>query len=178
MSLNKHMRKNYFHKVTVLLICAVLILVCSGCSFKKAPEDSSITQSTFSDNDSSASTSNNEDVSDITTTDNGQGTDLAPTDSQIQDENEDDEENANDENVGILWHPDNSWVFVNNSWLNIRNGPSTDNAIMTEVYHAQALRRTAVSDYWSEIVLPDGRTGYAYNSYLSLTPVRETEIEQ
>jgi uncharacterized protein YgiM (DUF1202 family) len=55
--------------------------------------------------------------------------------------------------------------------LNIRSGPSTDDAIITEVYYSQALRRISVSDYWSLIILPDGQEGYAYNSYLSLEPL-------
>ena len=152
-------------QAAVLFVCLVLLLIISGCSL--VSDDHEKTDSEIID--SSASISDNTTVSDSLGSDS-QTAGSEPTDNQSVDDTTDETKGE-----GIQWYPDNSWVYVDNSWLNIRNGPSTDNAVIAEVYQAQALKRVAVSDYWSEIVLPDGRTGYAYNSYLSLMPVEEIE---
>lgn len=147
-----------YHTAAVFL-CSLILIASSGCSLVPSKDDTTMNSSiTGSESDfivNSSQTAGSE-----------------PTDDQNG------SEDPGDESDGILWYPDNTWVFVDNSWLNIRNGPSTDNAIITEVYHAQPLKRVAVSDYWSEIILPDGRKGYAYNSYLSLIPVEGIEVEQ
>lgn len=152
-------------QAAVLVICLFLLLIISGCSL--VSDDNEQSDSEIIDSSTSFSDSNS--VSDSLGSDS-QTAGSEPTDNQSVDDTTDE---TKDE--GIQWYPDNSWVYIDNSWLNIRNGPSTDNAVITEVYQAQALKRVAVSDYWSEIVLPDGRTGYAYNSYLSLMPVEEIE---
>jgi len=66
---------------------------------------------------------------------------------------------------------DNSWVYVNTAWLNIRQGPSTESEILTQVYYGQALQRTAAGRDWSAVLLEGGLAGYAFNSYLSLDPL-------
>lgn len=156
----------------VITISLVVIVFVSGCSIKKIQKDSSESQPSSQTSDMSENPTAEPGVSDITVSSETQHADLPSTDIT------DNEEPTESEDIGIRWYPDNSWVFVNNSWLNIRSGPSTDNPILTEVYYSQALKRTAVADYWSEIILPDGRTGYAYNSYLSLVPVEDLDTEQ
>lgn len=153
--------RNIYYTAAIFL-CSLILITFSGCSLISSKDDTTKNSSIIvSESDLTVGSS--------------QTAGSEPIDDQ---EGQDGSEDSGDESDGILWYPDNTWVFVDNSWLNIRNGPSTDNAIITEVYHAQPLKRVAVSDYWSEIILPDGRKGYAYNSYLSLIPVEGIEVEQ
>lgn len=140
-------RKSMF--VLIAVFCCALIFALTSCSLgffgaEEKPENTESVESSDNDSDTAASSTDSEKVV---------------------------SESLSGQEGEIIWYEDDSWVYVNNSWLNIRSGPSTDDAILTEVYYSQALRRISVSDYWSLIILPDGQEGYAYNSYLSLEPL-------
>lgn len=69
---------------------------------------------------------------------------------------------------------------VNATWLNVRQGPSADNNIITSIKGGtQVTVETTEANGWNKVVYADGKSGYVNGKYLSdvtaVAPVVETE---
>jgi cell wall-associated NlpC family hydrolase len=63
--------------------------------------------------------------------------------------------------------PDDAVFYVKSDFLNLREGPGTDYAILHKLGYAEKVTRTAVGLDWSLVVASDGKTGYVATRYLS-----------
>lgn len=59
--------------------------------------------------------------------------------------------------------------------LNIRSGPGTHFAVLTQVTDGTLLTVTDVQGEWAAVVLPDGQTGFAHTAWLQKVAVVEHE---
>ncbi|MBC1936829.1 LysM peptidoglycan-binding domain-containing protein [Listeria grandensis] len=69
---------------------------------------------------------------------------------------------------------------VNATWLNVRQGPSVENSIITSIKGGtQVTVETTEANGWNKVVYADGKSGYVNGKYLSdvtaATPVVEPE---
>lgn len=145
--------------ISLAILIVVLVISQSGCGlFEKTPSGSENTSSSRSAENGSA-------AAPLTETENDWTADVSTAAGQ--------EATPAAETTGTeaTFVDDNSWVYVNTAWLNIRQGPSTEAEILTKVYYGQAMQRTATGTDWSAVLLDSGLAGYAYNNYLSLDPL-------
>ena len=61
---------------------------------------------------------------------------------------------------------DPAWLEVADIALRLRSGPSTDDAIITQLTPREAVELLERSEEWSQIRRQDGLTGWAHNDYL------------
>lgn len=64
-------------------------------------------------------------------------------------------------------NPKTDKVYVSGKIVNIRSGPGTHNKILAQVKKGYELELMESSNGWSEVKLPDGRTGWIHEKYIS-----------
>jgi len=67
---------------------------------------------------------------------------------------------------------DDSTVYIKSSKANIRALPRTDTSILYTAVLGDALNRTGIGQYWSQVKNADGKVGYVYNDLISTTEVK------
>jgi cell wall-associated NlpC family hydrolase len=68
---------------------------------------------------------------------------------------------------------DETTLYVKVSQANIRSEPRTDAAILLTATTGDTLLRTGIGDYWDQVKLADGQTGYVYQSLVTTEVILE-----
>ena len=64
-------------------------------------------------------------------------------------------------------------VDTNDGYLNLRSGPGTNYGIVQRMYGGTAVNAGARSGNWRQVFLPDGRSGWASERFLTLRYYQE-----
>ncbi len=70
---------------------------------------------------------------------------------------------------------DDRFVYISAFEANVRQAPQTDVDILYTATMGDKLKRTGYGDFWSQVSLADGRTGYVYNELISETVIYKPE---